>query len=115
MLFCQQDRTALMKQGIGKDVWQKKNLAELKVYEAVVKDLADKGKKIFLISVPPTPITQNSKESKEGRNLINNKLAVIFLNAMNGAKQKLTKVWLLLLMRMKVITIKLKTSKMKDI
>ena len=72
---------------IGKDVWQKKTLAELKVYEAVVKDLADKGKKIFLIRVPPTPITQNSKESKEGRNFINNKLAEISQNAMNGAKE----------------------------
>ena len=65
----------------------KKKLAELKLYEAVVKDLADKGKKIFLISVPPTPITQNSKESKEGRNFINNKLAEISQNAMNGTKK----------------------------
>ena len=71
--------------GIGKDVWQKKTLAELKVYEAVVKDLA--GKMIFLISVPPTPITQNSKESKGRRNFINNKLAEISQNAMNGAKK----------------------------
>ena len=73
--------------GIGKDVWQKKTLAELKVYEAVAKYLADKGKKIFLIGVPPTPITQNSKESKKGGNFINNKLAEISQNAMNGTQK----------------------------
>ena len=115
MLFCLQERTAFEIGDISKDVWQKKTLAELKVYEAVVKDLADKGKKIFLISVPSTPITQHSKDLKEGINFINNKLAEISQNAMNGANKNLTKVWLLLLMKTKATTTKLKISKTKDI
>ena len=60
---------------IGKGVWENRTMGEINNLERVVGDLTQKGKKVFLLSVPPAPCTQISKVTKEARTFINNNLS----------------------------------------
>ena len=58
-------------QTLGKTAWENRTMGEINGLEKVVVELTQQGKKVFLLSVPPVPCTQSSKETKDARNFIN--------------------------------------------
>ncbi|MCH2389498.1 MAG: hypothetical protein MK234_02335 [Nitrospinales bacterium] len=66
-----------------KKVWEKRTQEELKNYEALVTNLMKKGKKVFIVSVPPVPCTQRSGQTKSARAFINANLSKIVQQAVS--------------------------------
>ena len=62
--------------------WEKKTNKEIEKYEKTAKKLKNEGKNVFLLAIPPAPITQVSKESKSARNYINEKISGISQRSM---------------------------------
>ena len=58
-----------------KSVWENRTQNEISRYATAVTNLMKKGKKVFILSVPPAPCTQKSKMKKSGRDFINKGLA----------------------------------------
>ena len=62
--------------------WEKKTNNEIDKYEKIAKKLKNEGKNVFLLAIPPAPITQVSKETKSARNFINEKISCISQRSM---------------------------------
>ena len=58
-----------------KEGWESRTKAELGYFETTVQNLTTSGKKIFLFSVPPVPVTTSSTARKDARKYINTNLA----------------------------------------
>ena len=69
-----------------KDDWEKKTNAEIDRYEKLAKKLKNEGKNVFILGIPPTPITQMSKETTSARTWINKKLSQISQQSMQEKK-----------------------------
>ena len=72
---------------LGRPIWEKRVSNELKEYEAVTKQLASRGKKVFILSIPPTPFSSKTKEMKEARTWINQKLSGMVQRVISGLKK----------------------------
>ena len=62
---------------INKEEWSKKLDTEIERYEKTIVGFKNKGKNVFVIGVPPTPVTQETKKSKAAREEVNRKLCEV--------------------------------------
>ena len=60
---------------VRKDTWESRTQQEVSALGSVIDSLMDKGKKVFIMDLPPTPAATSSKAKKEGRRTIQNKLS----------------------------------------
>ena len=72
---------------VEKEIWEKRTQGEMAELETTVTKLITAGKKVFLFSVPPVPVTTSSNERKEARQYINTNLASL-AERINKKKKK---------------------------
>ena len=59
---------------LDKDKWQERTRSEISEMEKQVVNLMNKGKRVFVMAVPPVPATTSTSQRKEGRKYINKNL-----------------------------------------
>ena len=61
---------------MGKEEWEVRTMAEISELDNAAKFLLNKGKNVYIVSVPPAPCTQTDR-GKEARRFINTRLALL--------------------------------------
>ena len=62
---------------LGPKLWETRTIGEISKTEKVMNSLLEKGKNVFLLSVPPAPCTQITQSTKDSRLFINKHLSAI--------------------------------------